>query len=287
MRVLVTGAGGQVGREVVEVLTARQARNRRGPVLEVIAADKSLLDVTDRDGVLGTVGTLEPDVVIHLAAFTAVDACESRADAAFAVNALGTRHLAEAARLSSAHLCYVSTDYVFDGTSASPYTEWDRPNPLSVYGRSKLGGEQEAGPHSTIVRTSWVCGRYGANIIKTVLRLLEGPDPLRFVDDQRGSPTVAADLATVLVELSLSRRAGIFHVTNQGVTTWYDLARSVAGWAGHDPARVEPIATDPLARPAVRPANSALDNAALRLSGIELLPAWQESVRALVGQLAQ
>jgi dTDP-4-dehydrorhamnose reductase len=242
--------------------------------------------VTDRDAVLGTVGTLEPDVVIHLAAFTAVDACESQQDRAFAVNALGTRHLAEAARLSAAHLCYVSTDYVFDGTSAVPYTEWDRPNPLSVYGRSKLGGEQEAGREATVVRTSWVCGRYGANIVKTILRLLEGAEPLRFVDDQRGSPTVAADLGRTLVELALSRRAGVFHVTNQGVTTWFELARSVAVWAGHDPARVEPIATDPAARPAARPKNSALDNMALRLSRIELLPPWQESVCALVHQLA-
>jgi dTDP-4-dehydrorhamnose reductase len=245
-----------------------------------------MLDVTDRDAVLCAVGALDPDVVIHLAAFTAVDACESKIDEAFAVNALGTRHVAEAARLSAAHLCYVSTDYVFDGTSALPYKEWDRPNPLSVYGRSKLGGEQEAGSRSTIVRTSWVCGRHGANIIKTVLRLLEGDGTLRFVDDQRGSPTVAADLASTLVDLAMSRRPGIFHVTNQGVTSWYELARSVAGWAGHDPARVVPIATDPAARPAVRPANSALDNAALRMSGIALLPAWQESVRALVDQLA-
>jgi dTDP-4-dehydrorhamnose reductase len=287
MRVLVTGASGQVGREVVEVLSARQVGQRRGPALEVIGADRSLLDVTDRDAVLGTVGTLEPDVIMHLAAFTAVDACESQQDTAFAVNALGTRHVAEAARLTAAHLCYVSTDYVFDGTSPLPYTEWDRPNPLSVYGRSKLAGEQEAGPHSTIVRTSWVCGRYGANIVKTILRLLEGSDPLRFVDDQRGSPTVAGDLASTLVELALSRRAGVFHVTNQGVTSWYELARSVAGWAGHDPARVEPMATDPLARPAVRPQNSALDNAALRLSGLALLPPWQESVQALVHHLAQ
>jgi dTDP-4-dehydrorhamnose reductase len=287
MRVLVTGAAGQVGSEIVADLERRAGERRRGPALEVIAADRALLDVSDRDAVLAAVASIEPHLIVHPAAWTAVDACEADPDRAFAVNSLGTRHVAEAARVVGAHVTYVSTDYVFDGTSDRAYVEWDRTNPLSVYGRSKLGGERELEPGSTIVRTAWVCGRNGANMARTVLRLASADGPLRFVDDQRGSPTVAADLAQVIVDLSLARRPGVFHVTNQGTTTWYGFARAVLEAAGHDPARVEPISTADLQppRPAPRPANSVLDNAALRLSGRDLLPDWREAISRLVAEL--
>lgn len=288
MRILVTGAQGQLGAEVVVELSRRAELVRRGAPLDVVAASRADLDVANRDAVLAAITTIEPDVIIHPAAFTAVDACESEPDRAFAVNSLGTRHVAEAARMVGAHLAYVSTDYVFDGTKASPYVEWDLPNPLSVYGRSKLAGERELGPQSTIVRTSWVCGRYGANMVKTVLRLLAaGQTPLRFVDDQHGCPTIASDLATKLVALALERRPGTFHVTNQGATTWFEFVRAIVGFAGGDPEAVLPIATAELdpPRPAPRPFNSVLDNAALRLSSDELLPAWQDSTEALVAEL--
>jgi dTDP-4-dehydrorhamnose reductase len=288
MRVLVTGAAGGVGVEVVQELERRAQQMVRGSSLEVIAAPRAALDVADRDAVLASIVTIEPDVVIHPAAFTAVDACETDSDRAFAVNALGTRNIAEAAAMVGAHVAYVSTDYVFDGTKASPYNEWDAPNPLSVYGRSKLGGERALGPSATIVRTSWVCGVHGQNMVKTVLRLLAAETrPLRFVDDQHGCPTIASDLARVLVQLALERRPGTFHVTNQGATTWFEFVREIVGRAGGDAASVLPIATAELAplRPAPRPANSVLDNAALRLSGIPLLPAWQESLAELVAQL--
>jgi dTDP-4-dehydrorhamnose reductase len=287
LRVVVTGAGGQVGREVVALLAAKQAERRRGPALEVLAATHGQLDVADRDAVLAAVAAAEPDLVLHLAAWTAVDACEGDPDRAFAVNALGTRHVAEAARRAGAHLCYASTDYVFDGRSPRPYVEWDVPCPVSVYGRSKLGGESECDPSTTIVRTSWVCGRHGANMVKTVLRLAAGEGPLRFVDDQRGSPTEARDLAGAIVRLAVERRPGIHHITNQGVASWYELARSVVEWSGGDPQRVEPITTDALVppRPAPRPANSVLDNAALRLAGVPLLPHWHDSFEALVHDL--
>lgn len=287
MRVLVTGAGGQTGIEIVGELRRRAAQRRRGPSLEVIAADKSALDVADRDAVLAAVETIQPEVIIHPAAWTAVDACESDPDRAFRVNALGTRHVAEASRRAGAHLCYLSTDYVFDGTSPRPYLEWDHPNPLSVYGRSKLGGEQELDSGQTIVRTAWVCGKNGSNMVKTVLRLAGEFDRLRFVDDQRGSPTAAADLAKSVVDLSLGRHPGVFHVTNQGATTWYGFARAVFVAAGLDPSRIEPISTAELEppRPAPRPANSVLDNAALRLSGLSLLPGWEQAITGLVAEL--
>ncbi len=285
MRVLVTGAGGQLGRDLMEVLTSGSPSTNR--VVWVVGADHHQLDVADREAVQEAVEQLRPDVIIHAAAWTAVDDCERDPDRAFRVNALGTRHVAEAARRSRAHVCYVSTDYVFDGRSNTPYNEWARPNPLSVYGRCKLGGEMELDPASTIVRTSWVCGRQGSNMVRTVLRLSEGEGPLRFVCDQVGCPTFTFDLAPALKTLAMDRRPGIFHVTNQGATSWCDLAREVVAAAGRDPARVEPITTDQLVprRPAPRPAYSVLDNAALRLADLKLLPDWHGSLERLVGEL--
>lgn len=301
MRVLVTGAGGQVGGDLVDALggTVPPAGRRcalPGPEgdrpsarrdLDVVAADHRGLAVEDRAAVLGAVHALRPDVVVHAAAWTAVDACEADPDQAFRVNALGTRHVAEACEAVGAHLVYLSTDYVFDGTSDRPYVEWDRPAPRSVYGRSKLGGEQECPPGATVVRTSWVCGARGANMVKTALRLAGGDGPLRFVDDQHGSPTFAADLAAALVTLATDRRPGVYHVTNQGRTTWFGFVRAVLAAAGADPGRVEPVATADLdpPRPAPRPANSVLDNAALRLAGLPLLPDWQDALERLVGHL--
>ena len=285
MRVLVTGAGGQVGRELVQLC------ERTGD--EVIACDHAALDVGDRDQVLQAVLSTQPDAVVHAAAWTAVDACESDPDRAMRVNALGARNVAEAARKAAAHLVYVSTDYVFDGTKPVPYDEWDRPSPASVYGRSKWAGEHEvaiqSGGDATVVRISWVCGEHGGNMVKTALRLAaDGVDP-KFVDDQIGNPTIVADLVPMLRRVAAERRPGLFHVTNQGAVSWCDFVREVFEAAGHDPARVTPITTAQLdpPRPAPRPANSVLDNAALRLAGIELLPHHGDSLRRLVATLTQ
>lgn len=280
MRILVTGAGGQLGTDLVR-LAGRH---------EVVAATSAMLDVGDRDSALAAITSTAPDLIIHAAAWTAVDACESDPERAFRVNAYGCRNVAEGARLTGAHLVAVSTDYVFDGSKPDPYIEWDSPNPLSVYGRSKLAGEQEilaALPGATIARTAWVCGAHGSNMLKTVLRLAAGEGQLRFVDDQRGCPTFTDDLARMLIQLGVSRRPGVFHVTNQGPTSWYGFARDVLSAAGHDPERVRPISTGELdpPRPAPRPANSVLDNAALRMSGIPLLPDFHEPLERTVKAL--
>src|SRR5688572_29373449 len=274
MRVVITGARSQLGHDLVVAFAGQ----------EVVAVDHTKLDVADRDAVLQLLGATRPDAVVHAAAWTAVDACESDPDRAFQVNALGTRHVVEGARLVGAHVLYVSTDYVFDGTASSPYTEWDTPNPLSVYGRSKLGGELELDPGSTVVRTSWVSGAHGPNMVKTVLRLDAERDELAFVDDQHGYPTFTADLAGMILRLVMARMPGRFHVTNQGQTTWYGFARSVLEAAGRDPDKVRPIATIDLQppRPAPRPANSLLDNAALRLQGVPLLADHHEPLERLV-----
>lgn len=295
MRVLITGAGGQLGRDLVTAFAARPRRVRgpaRGSGPEIVAADRAALDVADRDAVLQAIGSARPATVVHAGAWTAVDACEADPDRAFRVNALGSRHVAEAAALVGAHLVYVSTDYVFDGSNPEPYREWDRTNPLSVYGRSKLGGEAEvqvAAPGATVVRTSWLCGPHGANMVKTVLRLASDParPTLRFVDDQRGCPTFTEDLAAMIVRLATARLPGVYHVTNQGPTTWYQFARDVLEAAGEHPDRVEPIATAELdpPRPAPRPANSVLDNSALRYQGIELLDDYHVPLERLVKTL--
>jgi dTDP-4-dehydrorhamnose reductase len=280
MRVLITGAGGQVGRELVEIFASKSHH-------EVIGLDHGSLDIGDRDAVLGAVTGTSPDVVINAAAWTAVDACESDPDRSYRINALAVRHIAEAARRVDAHVVHVSTDYVFDGTKDAPYVEWDTPDPRSVYGASKLAGELELGVDATIVRTSWVCGFHGGNMVKTILRLAAEHDTLSFVDDQRGHPTFADDLATMIERFAVDRRPGMFHVTNQGAVSWYEFAGEVLRCAGLDPERVRPVATADLlpARPAPRPANSVLDNAALRLSGVRLLDDFRVPLQRLVTRL--
>ena len=185
--------------------------------------------------------------MIHCAAWTAVDACESDPERAEAINGLAVRWVAEACDEVGAHLVHISTDYVFDGRLNRPYHEFDRPNPLGVYGSSKLAGEREAlvlGGSATVVRTSWVCGEHGSNMVGTILRLLadgdDTPGRLAFVDDQRGCPTFTADLAPMLRRLALERRGGVHHVTNQGAVTWFEFAQAVADAAGRDPANRPP-----------------------------------------------
>lgn len=279
MRVLVTGAGGQLGRDLVRWCEAAGD--------DVVAADRARLDVGDRDAVLGAITAARPDLVVNTAAWTAVDACEGDPERAFRDNALAVRWLREGCDRVGAHLVQLSTDYVFDGTLDRPYREWDDPNPRSVYGASKLAGESEAGPDATVVRTSWVCGAHGNNMVTTVLRLVGERSSLSFVDDQWGCPTFTADLAPMVRRLGVERRVGTHHVTNAGSVSWYEFVRAIVSEAGHDPEMVHPIATAELdpPRPAPRPANSVLDNAALRLGGIAPLRDFRIPLRDLVAQL--
>ncbi|MCL5047467.1 MAG: dTDP-4-dehydrorhamnose reductase [Firmicutes bacterium] len=289
MRILVTGAGGQLGKDIVLALEKHNSVLKENLKIDFLGLDRGQLDVSVRDQVFKVCYGYEPDVIIHAAAWTKVDECESDLDKSYSINALGTRYLADAAKYLGAYFLYVSTDYVFDGTKDSPYLEWDRPNPLSVYGKSKLAGEEAVFgiPFHCVVRTSWVCGYGGANMVKTVLRLLAERDELQFVDDQIGSPTFTEDLADKIIELALGRFTGIFHVTNSGVTSWYGLAREIAALAGYDESKVLPIKTAELypPRPAPRPANSVLDNMGLRLSDLALLPDWHLSLDKLLRQL--
>ena len=283
MRVLLTGAGGQLGTDAH--LHCRASGD------EVVALDRARLDVTDRDAVLQALLSWRPDVVVHAAAWTAVDDCESDPDRAFRVNALGARWVAEGCARSGAHLVHVSTDYVFDGTKEAPYHEWDEPAPRSVYGASKLAGEREVLgrlPGAAVVRTSWVVGTHGRNMLKTVLSLRHR-DELAFVDDQRGCPTFTADLAVGLRRLAVARIPGVFHLTNRGATTWHGFARDVLAAAGEDPDKVRAIATSELDPPraAARPANSVLAAGAWEGSQLPRLPHYRDSLDAAVAALVR
>jgi dTDP-4-dehydrorhamnose reductase len=288
MRLLVTGAGGQLGHDVVAAATAAGD--------DVLGLSHAQLDVTDRDAVLGTVTTWRPDAVVHCAAWTAVDACEGDPRRAFTANALAVRHVVEACDRSGAHLVHLSTDYVFDGEQRRPYREWDATAPRSVYGASKLAGEREAlvlGPRVAVVRTSWVCGEHGGNMVRTVLGLARDKvgqhGALAFVDDQRGHPTFTADLGPLVRRLALDRRSGIIHATNQGEVTWYGFVQQVLAAAGYPTSMVRPISSAELdpPRPAPRPANSVLDNTVLKATGIPLLREFREPLAELVAVLGR
>ena len=282
MRVLITGAAGQLGHDTRLVCEAAGD--------DVIALDRASLDVTDRDAVLSAIHTARPSAVINCATWTAVDACEGDPAGALLTNGLSARWIADACRQTNAHLVHISTDYVFDGNKTGPYHEWDEPNPQSVYGASKLAGEREvlqAGIGATVARTSWLCGEYGPNLVKTFLRFAAERDTLTFVDDQIGHPTFCADLASLLRRLAVDRRSGVHHTTNAGAVSWFEFAQAVVAAAGRNPDMVLACKTNDLqpARPAPRPANSVLDNAVLRASGLAPLRDFRVPLAELVAKL--
>ena len=269
MRILVTGAKGQLGRELQRV--------RRGE--EVIAADRPEYELTDPK-VGEKIAAQRPDLVIHAAAYTDVDGCERDPETAFTVNAQGTRRVAEGATKANARLIYISTDYVFDGKKTEPYTEREPVNPLNVYGRSKLAGEEEAvkGCRRTLVlRTSWLYGVHGNNFVKTILSLAGTQPEVRVVEDQRGSPTYARHLAQVIAGLIRSDVTGVIHAGGEGECSRYEFAMAILQEAGLK-CRVVPISTAESGRLAWRPPYSALSTVFLHQHGLSL-PLWREGVR--------
>ncbi len=280
MKLLITGAAGQLGTDLV--LSAQKSGHQ---VIATIHAD---LDITDKSQVDRVVGEAKADAIIHAAAWTAVDACESDPQRAMSVNRDGTANIVSAARKSGSRVIYISTDYVFDGTKPTPYIESDLPNPQSVYGASKLAGEQQLDlTTDQIVRISWVCGQHGANMVKTILRLAATNPTLTFVDDQIGSPTFTSDAAPMIIEIATAGLAGIWHVTNQGSTSWFGFARDVLTCAGLDADRVIATTTKLLqpARPAKRPTNSVLENAQMRKANLSLLDDYHIPLQRLVDVL--
>lgn len=281
-RIVITGGEGRLARAAAPRLT--------DDGWDVHALSHTQLDVTDRSGALEVVRSLRPDVVLNLAAHTNVGACEADPEAAHQVNALGVRHIAEACDAVGARLCHLSSDYVFGGADTDrPYTETDEPAPLSVYGRTKRGGELELGPGSLLIRTAWLSGHHPPNVVHAVITQAErGDDELVFVDDQRGSPTNADDLIAALIAMLRNDLTGVFHVTNQGTASWYEIARVVLAAAGHDPERVRPAASAEVEPrlAGLRPRYSVLDGSALRATSIAPLPPWEDGFSRLARQIA-
>jgi dTDP-4-dehydrorhamnose reductase len=271
-RIVVTGASGQLGTDLGEVLAGRQ--------LTLLA--HSTLDITDISAVLEA--TENADVIINAAAFTAVEKAERDPERAFAVNAIGAKNIATAAKVADARLVQVSTDYVFDGKSPSPYAEGAPLSPISQYGRSKAEGERlatEENPGKTlIVRTAWLYGRVGPNFAQSILRQLNANETVRVVNDQIGQPTWSRDLARqigTLIDSNVS--SGIFHATNSGEASWYDFARAIARESGFDPDRVESKSTTVLDGNATRPIHSVLAHGGWEKIGIAPMRSWHDALR--------
>lgn len=252
---------------------------------ELCIADLPEVDITDGRGVEQAVAAFKPDVVIHCAAMTQVDACESESDAAFRVNALGSALVARAAVRHGARLIAVSTDYVFDGSLERPYHEFDSPSPRTVYGASKLAGEEAVRRHCpdhTIVRIAWLYGEGGPSFVHTMLKLgQQSGEALKVVDDQIGNPTSTEAVARLIDRLLESPIPGVVHGTCEGEATWFQFTQAIFKFAGL--ARdVEPCTSAQFPRPAPRPANSRLEKRMLRLAGLSPMPHWEAELEKFI-----
>lgn len=279
MKVMVTGARGMLGQEVL------QALHRRG--VDCIPADVEDFDLRSAEEVDRFVGRCQPDAIIHCAAYTAVDRAESEPDACMAVNSMGTLHLVRAALKTGATLMYVSTDYVFPGEGDEPYAVNGRTRPLNIYGLSKLQGEEAVRGLMTkyfIVRTSWLFGAGGPNFVRTMLRLGRERSVVRVVDDQIGSPTYAADLASAMASLILTSRYGVYHITGEGYCSFAHLADAALRASGSR-CHVEPIPTSEYPSAARRPLNSRLDKRCLDAAGFPRLPIWEDALARYLAEM--
>ncbi|TVX89399.1 dTDP-4-dehydrorhamnose reductase [Paenibacillus agilis] len=276
MKVLVTGADGQLGQDVVELFL--------GHGHDVVACNRTKLDITKQEQCQQVLIEKRPDVVIHCAAYTAVDQAETDIDQAYLVNAVGTRNVAVAAELIGAKIVYISTDYVFDGCGNKPYHEYDNTNPQGIYGKSKRAGEvlvQTLSSRYFIVRTSWVFGQYGTNFVKTMMKLGLEREQLSIVHDQIGSPTYTVDLAEFLLNLVVTERYGIYHASNSGVCSWYEFAEEIMRRSNID-IELIPCTTEQFPRPAPRPQYSVMEPLSIRTNGFETLPHWKDALKRFI-----
>lgn len=274
--VLITGGRGQLATDLASTFAAHG--------WDVRAPGHDELDITDRSAVNDLISSTRPTAVINAAAWTNPGGCEEDPLKAWSINAMAVRFLAEACASAGSHLCQISSDYVFDGAPGDSHTEWDRPLPTGIYGRSKLGGEMEVAPQHTVVRTSRLVSHHGNNVGRNVLRLAtQNPDQqFRFDDHHKGCVTFTSDLAETVHTLVSERLPGIYHVTNQGTLTWFEFASALLRTAQLDPGRVAPFAPGTQIPGPVRPEHSVLDNVALRAAGLDTPPPWTESLAAFV-----
>lgn len=273
MKVLVTGAKGQLGTDLMNEL------EKRG--IESIGVDVQEMDITDREACMRVISESKADAVIHCAAYTAVDAAEDNVDLCRKINGEGTRNVALACQATGAKMMYISTDYVFDGQGTRPWEPDDNRSPLNVYGQTKYEGElavEELVEKFFTVRIAWVFGVAGKNFIKTMLRLGKERGAVSVVDDQVGSPTYTYDLARLLVDMIQTDRYGRYHATNEGFCSWYEFACEIFRQAGMNEVKVTPVSSDQFPVKAVRPANSRMSKAKLAENGFEPLPTWQDAL---------
>jgi dTDP-4-dehydrorhamnose reductase len=288
MRVLVTGANGMLGIDLCGLLEAAGhtvIRTDVGVREGMTVPPWEPLDITDTRAVTQSILNHQPDAVIHAAAHTNVDGCERDPDLAYRINALGTWNVAAVCGAHNVTLAYVSTDFVFDGTKRTPYTEFDTPNPISHYGASKLAGEKLVAQlcrRHFIVRTAWLYGVHGRNVPNIVLAQAKTQTEMRMVTDQVGSPTHTLDLAATIISLLDSPLYGTYHVVNAGQCSWYELAQKTLELAGITTLRLIPIPADQYPTPTKRPAYSVLRRFALELQGKDNLPPWQQALARFI-----
>ena len=272
MKVLVTGVKGQLGYDVVKDL------EKRGH--QPIGVDRDEMDLMDNEAIRTFIMNLKPEAIIHCAAYTAVDKAEEEVETCYQINAESVKVISECAKELDVKLVYISTDYVFDGTKEGEYVETDLPNPINVYGASKLKGEQYVQTlleKYYIVRISWVFGVNGNNFIKTMRRLGSERDELNIINDQVGSPTYTADLAPLLVDMMETNKYGIYHATNEGFCSWYEFANEIFKQSQIE-VKTNPITTDQYPTAAKRPMNSKVSKDKLVANGFNTLPTWQEAL---------
>jgi dTDP-4-dehydrorhamnose reductase len=276
MRVLVTGADGQLGYDVVKRLDENS--------IECLGTSINELDITDEAQTNRVITNYNPDVVVHCAAYTAVDKAEDERELCYNVNVLGTKYVAAACKEIDAKMLYISTDYVFDGEGNQPFEVTDKPNPINYYGKTKYEGELEVQnllDKYFIIRISWVFGVNGNNFIKTMLRLAKERDEISVVADQIGSPTYTYDLTKLIVEMLQTEKYGIYHATNEGYCSWYDFACEIFRQAGLD-VQVKPIKTEDYITKAKRPKNSRLSKRKLVQQGLCGLKEWKGALREFI-----
>ncbi len=288
MKILITGAKGQLGNEIIDIINSGSAEI--GSISEniknskIIALDINELDITKLDDVRNIIGKYNPDVVINCAAATNVDNCESNEDVAFKINALGPRNLAIISEEIGAKLVQVSTDYVFSGEGNSPLKEYELTAPTSVYGKTKLLGEKYVSEFSSkyfIVRTAWLYGYIGHNFVYTMMRVGKEKESINVVNDQRGNPTHANDLAYHILKLIETDEYGVYHCTGKGECTWYDFAKKIMELNKLN-CKVNPCTSNEYKTPAKRPAYSSLDNMMLRNTVGDEMREWDEALRSFV-----
>lgn len=278
MKILVTGVKGQLGYDVVKALESRG--------YQPVGVDREEMDLMNNNMIQNFIMNLKPEAIIHCAAYTAVDQAEEEVEICYQINAEAVKVIAECAKTLDIPMIYISTDYVFDGTKASEYVETDIPNPINVYGASKLKGEQyvqQLLEKFYIVRISWVFGINGNNFIKTMQRLGNEQDQLNIIHDQVGSPTYTADLASLLVDMIETNRYGIYHATNEGYCSWYEFAAEIFKQSQLD-VTLHPITTDQYKTKAKRPLNSKMSKQKLSDYGFHRLPTWQEALKNYLNQ---